>query len=169
MAIEFKLNKIKAVEAVLWFIKKKNINDLYSILKMVFESDKYHLNKYERPVTGDSYMAMEFGTVPKWLYNEACGNPNIDFVRSGNHLYAKRNPITSMFSESDIEALEIGYKKYKNLDFNGVKAINHREPAWKKHEKKLKFSTSINIPFEDIVEDPILREDLKETARLTVI
>jgi hypothetical protein len=168
MAIEFKLNERKAVEAVLWLIQKGETS-MYHIWKMLFEADKYHLNKYERPVTGDSYMAMEFGTVPKWLYTGACEKPNTDFVRSGKYLHAKRMPIISMLSESDIEALEIGYKKYAGFDFNGVKEINHKEPAWKKHEKILRILKCVDIPFEDIVEDVLLREDLKETARLTVI
>ncbi|MDR0515948.1 MAG: SocA family protein [Fibromonadaceae bacterium] len=168
MAIEFKLNERKAVEAVLWLIQRGETS-MYHIWKMLFEAEKYHLNKYERPITGDTYMAMEHGTVPKWLYMDACEQSNMDFVRSGKYLRAKRLPITSMLSESDIEALEIGYKKYTGFDFNGVRDINHKEPAWKKNEKKLRILKYVDIPFEDIVEDALLREDLKKTARITVI
>ncbi|MCL1957603.1 MAG: Panacea domain-containing protein [Fibromonadales bacterium] len=168
MAIEFKLNERKAVEAVLWLIQKGE-TDMYHIIKMLFEAEKYHLNKYERPITGDTYMAMELGTVPKWLYFEAFKKSNMDFVKSGMRLYAKRQPITNMLSESDIESLEIGYKKYAGFNFDEVKNINHEEPAWQKNWNRRGTLKHIDIPFEDLVEDDILREDLKETARLTVI
>ena len=168
MAIEFKLNERKAVEAVLWLIQKGETS-MYHIFKMLFEAEKYHVNKYERPITGDTYMAMEHGTVPKWIYTDACKKSNMDFVRSGKRLYAKRPPITNMLSESDIEALEIGYKKYAGFDFGGVRDINHEEPAWQKNWGKRGILKCVDIPFEDIVENDLLREDLKETARLTVI
>lgn len=168
MAIQFQINERKAVEAVLWLIQKGETS-MYHIWKMLFEAEKYHLNKYERPITGDTYIAMEYGTVPKWLYMDACKQSNMDFVKSGNRLYAKRQPITNMLSESDIEALEIGYKKYAGLDFNKVKDINHEEAAWQKNKKKIGVLKYVDIPFEDIIEDSLLREDLKETARLTVI
>jgi len=53
MAIKFKLNKRKAVEAVLWFIKEKKISNMYAIWKMLFAAEKYHLNTYGRPITGE--------------------------------------------------------------------------------------------------------------------
>ncbi|MDR3002323.1 MAG: SocA family protein [Fibromonadaceae bacterium] len=168
MVIEFKLNERKAVEAVLWLIQKGEAN-MYHIWKMLFEADKYHLNKYERPVTGDTYVAMEYGTVPNWLYGKACKQIGIGFYKAGKSLFAERNYIGKFFSESDIEALEMGYKKYANLDFNSVRDINHEEPAWQKNWAKRGILKCVDIPFEDIVEDALLREDLKETARLTVI
>ena len=74
-----------------------------------------------------------------------------------------------MLSESDIEALELGYKKYAGLSFNGVKDMNHKELAWQNAWKRKGSLKRVDIPFEDLVEDDLLREDLKETARITVI
>jgi len=168
MAIKFKLNQRKAIEAVLWLMQR-GASNMYHIVKMLFEAEKYHLNKYERPITGDSYVALELGTVPEWLYFTAFEQLNMDFVKNGYYLHAKRPPITDMLSESDIEALELGYEKYAGLSFRGVKDLNHKEPAWQSAWKSRGALKRADIPFEDLVEDDLLRDDLKETARLTVI
>ena len=102
MAIKFKLNKRKAAEAVLWFIEEKKINDMYTIFKMLFAAEKYHLNTYGRPITGEIYRAMEYGTVPKWIYFEACEQFGIGFVKVGTELRAERSCIKDFFSETDI-------------------------------------------------------------------
>jgi len=47
MAIEFKLNECKAVEAVLWLIQKGETS-MYHIFKMLFEAEKFY--SYNLPV-----------------------------------------------------------------------------------------------------------------------
>jgi uncharacterized phage-associated protein len=170
MAIKFNLNKRKAAEAVIWFIKEKNINDMYSIWKMLFEAEKYHLNKYGRPITGETYLAMQYGTVPKWLYKEACEQFGIGFIRYRNNLYAERELIKDMFSETDIEALECGYKKYAGMSFKQIEIENHKEPAWLKYEEEIiKEKEGVQIPFEDFVDEAWLIEELKWKSHFIVI
>jgi uncharacterized phage-associated protein len=168
MAIQFKLNKQKAIEAVLWLIQRGE-SDMYRIWKMLFAAEKYHLNKYGRPITGDAYMAMKYGTVPNWLYNEAMEQLGLGLIRYENTLFGERSPIRKLFSESDIEALERGYNEYVGLNFEEVKTKNHKEPAWEKNWGKRGVLEKVVIPFEDLIDETWLKEELELTSIYTVI
>src|SRR5438045_2739639 len=51
-------------------------NNMY-LLKLIFFADRYHIRKYLRPVTADSYFAMERGAVASEILNLCKGNiPN---------------------------------------------------------------------------------------------
>jgi len=166
MAIRFNMNVQKAVECVLWIIQNGESN-MYNIWKILFAAEKYHLNKYGRPITGDTYVAMEFGTVPSWLYDAAkMKRGGIGFYKDGNSLLPERAPIMDYFSNSDIEALASGFKEYAGLDFAMVKSKNHDEPAWKKNYKP---GYAIAMPFEDIIEEEWLREELAEFGYSVVL
>jgi len=169
MAIKFKLNKRKAAEAVLWFIEEKKINDMYTIFKMLFAAEKYHLNTYGRPITGEIYRAMEYGTVPKWIYFEACEQFGIGFVKVGTELRAERSCIKDFFSETDIEGLTHGYKEYEGMKFNEIRSKNHKEPAWEKYWKRRGLKNYVDIPFEDLIEEEWLRKELSWKSHFMVI
>jgi len=168
VAIQFKINSQKAIECVLWIIRKGESN-MYNIWKMLFEAEKYHLNTRGRPITGDNYIAMEYGTVPSWLYEETNKGTIRGFVRYRNNLLAERDPITKFFSKSDIKALEHGYNEYAGLDFESVKEKNHKEPAWIKNYELRGSNKCAPIPFEDIIDEDWLKEDLEIAAQTMVL
>ena len=169
MQIRFNMNTQKAIEAVLWIIQNGESN-MYNIWKILFSAEKYHLNNYGRPITGDKYMAMEFGTVPSWLYDATkIKRPGMGFIRDANSLIAERTPMADYLSQSDLEALNHGLNEYAGLDFRSVKDKNHEEPAWKKNYNQRGDSDSAPIPFEDIIEQEWLREELSCTAYSMVL
>ena len=105
MAIKFNMNTQKAIESVLWIIENGESN-MYNIWKILFAAEKYHLNKYGRPITGDKYIAMGYGTVPSWLYDATkIKQQGIGFRKDNNTLIADRSPTMNYFSETDLEAL----------------------------------------------------------------
>ncbi|MDR2583500.1 MAG: SocA family protein [Fibromonadaceae bacterium] len=169
MAIEFKLNERKAVEAVLWFIEEKKVSDMYAIFKMLFAAEKYHLNKYGRPITGGIYMAMEHGTVPKWLYFDACNMLNVGFAKVGTDFVAEKPCVKDFFSETDIEGLDHGYEEYKGMGFHAIRDKNHKEPAWEKYWKLRGAFNYKEIPFEEFIEENWLREELSWKSHFMVI
>jgi uncharacterized phage-associated protein len=170
MAINFKMNTQKAVECVLWFIQRGGTDcyNMYNIWKMLYAAEKYHLNKYGRPITGDNYYAMKHGTVPSKLYDIAKDSLHgIGFCkREDNYLIAERDPEDGYFADSDMEALEYGYNEYSGLAFAEVEAKNHEELAWKKNYKQ---NGSTLIPFEDIIEQDWVLEDLEGVAQYMVL
>lgn len=166
MPIQFNMNKQRAIEAVLWVIQNGE-SDMYRIWKILFSAEKYHLNKYGCPITGDQYLAMEYGTVPRWLYDETkTENRDLSFLKQDNSLIADRKPIMDYLSQSHIEALKHGFDEYAGLDFNIVKEKNHREPSWIKNYVSNKRTP---IPFEDIIEEDWLKEDLSIMSSYMVV
>ncbi|MCL2282183.1 MAG: Panacea domain-containing protein [Fibromonadales bacterium] len=171
MAIEFKLNERKAIESVIWLIQRGQ-NNMYWVWKMLFAAEKYHLNKYGRPITGDTYMAMQRGTVPRWLYKGSgkAKEKYQGFSKNGVLLASERGYIRKFFSKTDIEALEFGYDEYKNLKtFDEVQDKNHKEMAWKKNWKKRGVRKEVPIPFEDFIDEAWLIEELKWKSHLMAI
>jgi hypothetical protein len=72
-------------------------------------------------------------------------------------------------SQSDIEALNHGFNEYAGLDFKSVKDKNHEEKAWKKNYVLRGDNNSAPIPFEDIIEEDWLREELSLVAYSVVL
>jgi len=167
MSIQFNMNRQRAIEAVLWVIQNGE-SDMYRIWKILFSAEKYHLNKYGCPITGDQYLAMKYGTVPRWLYEET-KKENRDlsfFLKDGKSLIADRKPMMKYLSQSHIEALKYGFDEYAGLDFDIVMEKNHREPSWVKNYVCDKRTP---IPFEDIIEEDWLKEDLDLMSNYMVV
>ncbi len=178
MEIRFNMNHKKSIEVILYIIQKLggSVNQ-YNLMKILFEADKYHLNHYARPVTGDTYIAMEYGTVPRAIR---------DYVDS-NHWYlgliereqypfsldrktwgvvSQEVPNLDYLSESDIEAIDCGIEKYGNLPFDMVCQLNHQEKAWVKTRNN---NPNKPIPFEEFIDNKDILNVLQETAEFIVI
>lgn len=165
MTIAFNMNPQKAIEAVLWIIKNGESN-MYNIWKILFTAEKYHLNKYGRPITGDKYIAMEHGTVPSWLYDTAkLRKQGVGFYKDDKSLVAERDPILDYLSKSDIVALKYGMNEYAGLSFMEVRNKNHKESAWINNYEKRGTADAVPIPFEDMIEEEWLKEDLATTSK----
>jgi len=133
-------------------------------MKIFFAADKYLLNKYAWPVTGDTYVAMRFGTVPSWTY-AATRRKGLGFARDGNTLRLNPGRVCDLdqLSESDVEALEYGYKQYAGKNFQTVLLKNHREQAWLKAIERDPEAKATEIMFEDMITNkPWLLDDLRE-------
>jgi len=169
--IKFKFNRQKSIEAVLYLISKsgRNSYDLYKIVKMIFEADKYHLNRYMRPVTGDHFVSMAKGIVPGKIY-DLCkiDDPKAPFYKeSPRKIKANRIANCEYLSESDIEALDNAFNKLDPLTFGQICDRNHAEnPAWGKNYIE---GSSKKIPFDQLIEDPGLIEELNDMASRIVI
>jgi uncharacterized phage-associated protein len=62
-------NENKAIQAVLYIVAKLRRKDFHKIFKILYFSDREHLNMYGRTITGDKYIAMSDGPVPSNLYD----------------------------------------------------------------------------------------------------
>jgi len=163
MNIKFTINTKKAIEAIVWIIQRGESN-IYNAMKIFFAADKYHINM-GRPVTGDRYVAMPFGTVPVWIYATVKNpKPGIGFTKDGNNLVLDpgRTCDTDYLSVSDIEALEHGFIEYAGKSFAAVREKNHQEPAWINAVNRNPGSKAPTILFEDMIDGKEwLVDDLK--------
>ncbi len=168
MSITFTLDANKAMQTLLWILNKKPDIDVYNINKVMFAADCYSLNTYGRPVYGEKYVAMKLGTVPSFMYDLTKMKSNVPYHYSSAHgLTANATPDTDLFSQSDIESLEYGLQEYGDLNFTSVKNKNHLHNAWKKYEKGLEQKRKIDIPYEDMITNKEVLEDLTELGSLT--
>jgi uncharacterized phage-associated protein len=175
--IRFKPNVAKAVEVILWFCQKKpgGINR-YNLLKALYYAEKDHLNLYGRPIIGDTYYAMKYGTVPSLTRDLIEQNPlrmacegitSLPFTLRGNVVVAKKRAVKEkLFSKSDLHSLEHAYRKYGTLSFKKLCDLNHEEQAWK---ETWKHHPNAAIPFELLIKDKAVRADLQQQSRHLVI
>ncbi len=174
--ITFKPNIEKAVEVILWFCaKKKGKINRYNLLKALFYAEIEHLNKYGRPIIGDTYIAMKYGTVPSLIDNLITKNAiafskerirSLPYDLNKNDILAKREANNKFFSKSDIKCLENAFKKYGKLPFGKLRDVNHAHKAWKTTWKE---HPNEAIPFELLIDDEVLREELREVSSNMVI
>lgn len=172
-SIKFDVNERKALEAIVYVLSKRATVNVYNLLKVIYAADKYHLNNEARPVTGDVYIKMPYGTVPSVIYDMtkleslplACtGLDEYPFEKvNGHDLKAKRTPDLSFFSESDIEALEYGIKEYIDLAFKEVEQKNHSEKCW------IEGELNSPISYESMIENPEILKYLNENKLRIVV
>ncbi len=167
--IEFERNPNKAMHCLLWILNRKPGINKYNILKVMFAADCYHLNTYGRPIYGEQYFAMKYGTVPGLMKDllsmKSAGMPIVECAE--NSFMATAVPDMSCLSESDIEALEHGFNEYSDLTFAQVKKKNHQHRAWKNHKKELERISVCPIAYEDMIDDPEILADLQSLGELT--
>lgn len=147
--LQFSFIPEKSTQALNFFAKQAGgkINKMKA-LKLVFLADRYHLRKYGRFVTNDSYIAMRHGPVPSATRDILESN---DYLGDIEKKYAAQyiepvdnwtfksihTPDTRVFSESDIEALEFVWKNFGRYDQFELRDITHTYPEWAKFEEQV--------------------------------
>ncbi len=149
MAVRFQFDFDRAFAACVYiaFKKPKNL-DVYKMCKLIFLSDKLHLVRYGRPITGDDIRAMDYGPVPSAVYDLlkflAAGNINDDEVRiMADHLAvderykyphlscARSIEFEEYLSKSDMEAIDETIAIHGGKGFEELKLLTHQMPSWK--------------------------------------
>ena len=178
MKISFNANPQKIIEAITWVADRIPGSDRYTILKTLFYADKYHLQKYGRPVTGDTYIKMPAGPVATLAYDIIKRNnflpreillaADVAFdAASCTEKYppikAKRKPDLDWFSGTDIECLEEASLYCSGKNFSTLKDNTHQEAAWLAASMHGEMNFSLFID-EDIPNRAELLEYIAETA-----
>jgi uncharacterized phage-associated protein len=136
-------NTRKAAEVVLWLCKAKGLIDIYHVVKCTFYADKYHVTRYGRPISGDTYEAAEYGPLGRVVYGLLRRDPfevmaldnngNVPFSvdeKRGWIVVADREPNLRLLSDSDVEALTYALREYGDKSFDELVALSHAEPAY---------------------------------------
>jgi uncharacterized phage-associated protein len=156
--IRFRTNTRKALEVILWFANKRHGIDFHSILKLLFFADKTHLNRWGRPIVGDTYRALPYGPVAQVTYEIFKCEPLAlelleldDFpfeVRNRYRLWPTREADLSRLSRSDIQALQESWDRFAELSFADLAKISHLDPAYHRAE----VQGRIDIHYADFLE-----------------
>ena len=68
-SIQMRFDERKTINSVLYIAERLQRKDFHKIFKLLYFSDREHLNIYGRTITGDTYIAMSDGPVPSNLYD----------------------------------------------------------------------------------------------------
>ncbi|MDP3988864.1 MAG: Panacea domain-containing protein [bacterium] len=140
----------KAVQALNYFAQKKDgtINKMKAI-KLVYFADRLHMRKYGRPIVGDDYWAMKLGPVGSCTKRvaELDTPPTVSayikrYIQPGDDrkqsLISKKPVDVSLFSNTDLECLDMVYIALGDRDQFELAELSHTYPEWKKHEQELR-------------------------------
>jgi len=175
-SIKYHMCYEKAIEAIVWLADQKPSIDIYHIAKVLFYADKMHINKYARPIIGDTYVCMEYGTVPSgvrdlitensWISPDylKCVADSLKVVRTPYPvLVALRKPKMEYFSKTDIECLQESLEKYSEMSFEELKRLTHEESCWQEADINQPVDYRLLVDADNPCRDEIL-EQMSQTA-----
>lgn len=170
MAVQFEFDFDKAL-AALAYLASRDVPalDVYKLHKLLFLADKYHLVRYGRPITGDQYVAMEYGPVPSRTYDllkayvegdrdeavtRLAGFLELEQQYKYPRFKAKAAYDAALFSQSDVSALERTVELFGDKTFEELKAITHEMPAFRRAwEARPADKKSVPMEFEAFFEE----------------
>jgi len=126
--------------------------DKLAAIKLLFFADRYHLRKYGRLISDDTYYALPHGPVASNsldIVNEVISGENV----GADKQYIKSNSATSFIavdrefeieylSDSDIEALDFAVKEFGDKQAWDLRNLTHEYPEWKRFEHTLESQLS---------------------------
>ena len=169
MNVQF--DKEKSLNALLYVANRVQRKDFHKIFKIIYFADRQHLADWGRPITGDTYIAMEAGPVPSRLYDMlkiVRGDsylPDMEglskYFQVENWMYVRplQDADLNKLSASEQEAMSEAIEKYATLSYDEIKEKSH-DVAWRCTARDFSISWD-NIAREaglDEVEVACLRE-----------
>jgi uncharacterized phage-associated protein len=160
-------NYKKAIQALNFFALQDggNFNKMKAI-KLVWLSDRLHLRKYGRTITGDIYFALPHGPVPSTtrdilelnafsLSEDECCYADEYLVITGKYDYkSNKEPNLKVFSKTDLDILSTINNYYGRYDHYALRDISHKFPEWKKWESKIgKVGSRFLMDYKDFFKD----------------
>lgn len=140
------------------------INKMKAI-KLIYFADRYHLRKYGRPITNDEYVAMNYGPINSGVKDiveesEFLGSKEKEYSEKfikkiDRYCFQSINEVDeSIFSDSDIEALNFAWEKFGFYDQFELADLTHKYPEWKNHQEELENNSRVRMDYKDFFSDP---------------
>lgn len=140
--LRFQFDERKGVEALTYMASCWPGITAFYAAKVLFYAEKYHLNRYGRPIVADTFVAMPAGPVPSTIYDFIkgrlyhAGDPDAIVaafrVESDCHpsVTALRAPDLDQLSSSDVECLDESLAFCRGKGFGFLSNLTHMERAW---------------------------------------
>lgn len=134
-------DKDVAINSILYVAERiGNKKDMHKIFKTLYFADKYHLSLYGRCITGDDYIAMDFGPVPSRIddiFKAVRGDSYFPAGELSRYFHFVNKYIietdvesdTDYLSDSDIECLDKAIELCKDKSFGELCDMTH-DYAW---------------------------------------
>lgn len=147
LILRFQFDEKKGVEALTYIASKWPGVTAFYASKVLFFAEKYHLNRFGRPIVADTFIAMPNGPVPSTLYNfiegklDQAGDPDaiaqaLDISHDRySRIRARRAADFDALSPSDVECLNEAISlclRYERAPrgFTALSALTHQERAY---------------------------------------
>ena len=170
--IRFEFDKQKAIEVMLYLVKRVNDPTLLVVMKLFYLADKTSLERYGRFIAGDTYCAIEKGPVPSNLYDLLKTGRETDIngfrVVNGRNIKPLRDANLDYLSDSDIACLNQAIALYGNLPPWQIAELSH-DDAWAETWAERGDRGSIPMPIERIVSQFDESEDLLDYLQNPII
>lgn len=140
MNVQF--DKTKALNTLLFVANRIQRRDFHKIFKIIYFADRQHLADWGRPITGDTYIAMEAGPVPSRIYDMlkiVRGDSYLSDVEGLGQYFKVDNwmyvvPLVDAdldkLSSNEQEALSNSIEQYAGLSYGEIKEKSH-DVAWR--------------------------------------
>ena len=140
--LRFKFDETKGVEALVYVARRWPGVTAFFAAKVLYFAEKYHLNRYARPIVADTFIAMPNGPVPSTIYDfikgrlDQAGDPEsiVSALRIDKGDYpavtALRDAKGDVLSPSDLECLDEALEFCRMRSFKVLSDLTHEERAW---------------------------------------
>ena len=137
-----KFNESKAIHTVLYVAERLKRKDFHKVFKILYFSDREHLNTYGRTITGDTYIAMTDGPVPSNLYDifksvrgDGYYKDNGKFsqyflIEDWDLIKTKVKPDLTELSQTDLTCIDSNLKIYGDMSWDEIREKSH-DYAWR--------------------------------------
>ncbi|MBS4059651.1 MAG: SocA family protein [Bacteroidetes bacterium] len=144
----------KIINSILFFAFRGDDNtlDRLKLMKLLWLSDRIHLNKYGRLITRDKYSALPHGPVPSNTIDISRVSIVDFFTVNGFKIKALKDFDKEYFSNSDIKVFEYVWNKFGSMDSIKLRDLSHEFPEWKRYEKEL-LNESMPNSYEMVITD----------------
>lgn len=131
----------RSINSLLYSLSKLGgKTDMHKLCKILYFADQKHLSEYGRSITGDTYIAMQYGPVPscvddilKALRGDGffSDNEEIENLRKSLHfenrfmIASTAKPDLEELSVSDIECLDYAIELCRNKSFQELTNFSH--------------------------------------------
>ena len=174
--IQYRIDYEKTIEAIVWLANKAPGIDIYHVSKILYYAEKLHLNRYERPIIGDTYIAMPYGQVPSGVRDLITKNTWVidpkDLAQFSASVETQKDPYDKLtalrsanldfFSDTDIECLNEAFGYYVNMTFDQLKEISHQDKSWIETEQNKEIDYRLMLDDNEYKNE--LLEDICKTS-----
>ncbi len=160
------------LESFYYLSKKMNAPiDKLGAIKLIFFADRYHLRKYGRLITEDTYYALEHGPVASntldilniILDGKNAGVSKTYLTKESHNTFIAVDTTHELeyLSDSDIEALDFVIAKFSHYKTWELRNLTHDYPEWKRFKTTIESNVSRRekIRMDDFFQDAGIEND----------
>lgn len=156
------IKTLKILNSILFFSSKDKDRTItrLKLMKLLWLSDRIHLNKYGRLILRDNYNALPHGPIPSQSLNYSNTTLPDFYTVSGNNIKAIRDFDSKYFSGSDLEIMNYVWTTFGSKSASFLRNFSHKFPEWIRFKKELEDETlpnSYEIILDDFFENPDLK------------